>query len=185
MIDEIKQDAATRMAKSVDSLKHELMKVRTGRAHASLLDHITLSYYGTDVPLNQAASVSVGDARTLVVSPWEKNMVPVIEKAILTSDLGLNPSTAGNVIRIPLPPLTEERRREMVKIVRHEAEVGRVAIRNIRRDANSDFKELLREKEITEDEDHRAQEEIQKLTDKYIEEVDKLLATKEKELMEI
>jgi ribosome recycling factor len=185
MIDEIKQDAATRMAKSVDSLKHELMKVRTGRAHASLLDHITLSYYGTDVPLNQAASVSVGDARTLVVSPWEKNMVPVIEKAILTSDLGLNPSTAGNVIRIPLPPLTEERRREMVKIVRHEAEVGRVAIRNIRRDANSDFKELLREKEITEDEDHRAQEEIQKLTDKYIEEVDKLLAAKEKELMEI
>jgi ribosome recycling factor len=185
MIEEIKQDAATRMAKSVDSLKHELSKVRTGRAHTSLLDHIGVSYYGSEVPLNQAASVSVGDARTLVVSPWEKNMVPVIEKAILTSDLGLNPSTAGAVIRIPLPPLTEERRREMVKVVRHEAEFGRVAIRNIRRDANSDFKDLLKEKEITEDEDRRAQEEIQKLTDKYIEEIDNLLALKEKELMEI
>jgi len=185
MIEDIKQDAASRMAKSVDSLKHELQKLRTGRAHASLLDHITVSYYGSDVPLSQVASISVGDARTLVISPWEKNMTGPIEKAILTSDLGLNPTTAGTVMRIPLPPLTEERRRDMVKIVRHEGEGARVAIRNIRRDANADLKDLLKEKETTEDEERRAQEAVQKLTDKYVSEVDKLLEIKEAELLEI
>jgi ribosome recycling factor len=185
MIEDIKKDAAARMAKSVDSLKHELVKLRTGRAHTSLLNHITVSYYGSEVPLNQVASISIGDARTLVVTPWEKNMVPPVEKAILTSDLGLNPTTAGNVIRIPLPPLTEERRRDLAKLVRQEGESARVAIRNIRREANADLKELLKEKEITEDEERRAQEAIQKLTDKYIAEVDKTLAAKEAELLEI
>jgi ribosome recycling factor len=185
MIEDIKNDAAARMAKSVESLKQELVKLRTGRAHTSLLDHITVNYYGSEVPVNQVASVTVGDARTLVVTPWEKNMVATVEKAILTSELGLNPATSGTVIRIPLPPLTEERRRDMVKVVRQEGEGARVAIRNIRRDANADFKQLLKEKEITEDEERRAQEAIQKLTDKYIQEVDKVLETKETELMEI
>lgn len=185
MIEDIKKDAASRMKKSVESLKHELTKLRTGRAHTSLLDHITVEYYGSQVPINQVASVSVADARTLLVSPWEKNMVPVVEKAIMTSDLGLNPATAGTAIRIPLPPLTEERRRDMVRVVRHEGEGARVAVRNIRRDANADLKMLLKEKEITEDEERRAQDEIQKLTDKYIAEVDKVLEAKEAELMEI
>lgn len=185
MIEDIKKDAASRMAKSVDSLQHELTKLRTGRAHTSLLDHITVSYYGAEVPLNQVASVSVGDARTLVVSPWEKNMVSAIEKAIMTSDLGLNPATSGTVIRVPLPPLTEERRRDMVKVVRHEGEGARVAIRNIRRDANADLKALVKEKEITEDQERRAQDDIQKLTDRYIGEVEKVLETKEAELLEI
>lgn len=173
------------MAKSVESLKHELIKLRTGRAHTSLLDHITVNYYGSEVPLNQVASITVGDSRTLVVSPWEKNMVSAVEKAILASDLGLNPVTAGTVMRIPLPPLTEERRRDLVKVVRHEGEGARVAIRNIRRDANTLLKELLKEKEITEDAEHRAQDDIQKLTDKYIGEIEKVLETKEAELMEI
>ncbi|HYQ90512.1 MAG TPA: ribosome recycling factor [Candidatus Competibacteraceae bacterium] len=185
MIEDIKKDAAARMAKSIDSLKHDLVKLRTGRAHTSLLDHITVSYYGSDVPLNQVASITVGDARTLVVTPWEKNLVPAIEKAILASDLGLNPATAGTVIRIPLPPLTEERRRDLIKLVRQEGENARVAVRNIRREANADLKELLKEKEITEDEERRAQEAIQKLTDKAIGDVDKVLAAKEAELMEI
>jgi ribosome recycling factor len=185
MIEDIKNDATARMAKSVDSLKQELVKLRTGRAHASLLDHITVNYYGSEVPVNQVASISVGDARTLVVTPWEKQMVPIVEKAIMASDLGLNPATAGTVMRIPLPPLTEERRRDMVKVVRQEGEGARVAIRNIRRDANADLKQLLKEKEITEDEERRAQEAIQKLTDKYIQEVDKVLEVKEAELMEI
>jgi len=185
MIEDIKKDAASRMAKSVDSLQHELTKLRTGRAHTSLLDHITVSYYGAEVPLNQVASVSVGDARTLVVSPWEKNMVSAIEKAIMTSDLGLNPATSGTVIRVPLPPLTEERRRDMVKVVRHEGEGARVAIRNIRRDANADLKALVKEKEITEDQERRAQDDIQKLTDRYIGEVEKVLEAKEAELLEI
>ena len=185
MIEDIKKDAASRMAKSVDSLRQALTKLRTGRAHTSLLDHITVNYYGTDVPLNQAASVSVGDARTLVVTPWEKNMVAPIEKAIISSDLGLNPTTAGTVMRIPLPPLTEERRRDMVKVVRNEGENAKVAIRNIRRDANSDFKELLKEKEISEDQERQAESEIQKLTDKYTAEVDEVVAEKEAELMEI
>lgn len=185
MIIEIKKDAATRMGKSVESLKHELGKVRTGRANASLLDHVMASYYGTDVPLNQVASVAVGDAQTLVVTPWEKKMVPDVEKAILNADLGLNPVTAGDVIRVPLPPLTEERRREMTRIVRHEAENTRVAVRNIRRDANHHLKALLKDKEISEDDDRRAEEDMQKITDKLIADVDELLKDKEADLMEI
>ena len=185
MIEDIKKDAAARMAKSIDSLKHDLVKLRTGRAHTSLLDHITVNYYGSDAPLNQVASITIGDARTLVVTPWEKNLVPAIEKAILSSDLGLNPATAGTVIRIPLPPLTEERRRDLIKRVRQEGENARVAVRNIRREANADLKELLKEKDITEDEERRAQEAIQKLTDKAIGDVDKVLAAKEADLLEI
>jgi ribosome recycling factor len=185
MIDDILKDAKERMAKSVETLRHELTKLRTGRAHTSLLDHIMVDYYGSEVPLKQVANVGVEDARTLTVTPWEKQMVQVIEKAILKSDLGLNPNTAGTVMRIPLPPLTEERRRDMIKVVKHEAEGARVAIRNIRRDANNDFKELLKEKEISEDDERRAQEQIQKLTDAAIAEVEKVLQAKEAELMEI
>jgi len=172
------------MSKSVAALKQELTKLRTGRAHTSLLDHITVDYYGSVVPLNQVSNVGVEDSRTLVVTPWEKNMVAVIEKAILTSDLGLNPVSAGTVIRVPLPALTEERRKDMTRVVRHEAEGGRIAIRNIRRDALSDVKDLLKEKMIGEDDEHRAQDEIQTITDKYVAEVDHVLAEKEKELME-
>jgi len=185
MIDEIIEDARNRMGKSVEAFKAELSKIRTGRAHPSLLDHIRIDYYGSEVPLTQAANVAVEDARTLTVTPWEKGIVQVIEKAIMTSDLGLNPNTAGTVIRIPMPPLTEERRRDLVRVVRAEAEGARVAIRNIRRDANSDFKDLLKEKEISEDEERRAEDEIQKLTDRFIQEADKLLGGKEAELMEI
>lgn len=185
MIDDILKDAKERMAKSVETLRHELTKLRTGRAHTSLLDHIVVDYYGSEVPLKQVANVNVEDARTLVVTPWEKQMVAVIEKAIMKSDLGLNPNTAGTVMRIPLPPLTEERRRDMIKVVRHEAEGARVAIRNIRRDANNDFKELLKEKDISEDEERRAQEQIQKLTDAAIADVEKVLQAKETELMEV
>lgn len=185
MIDEITKDAEVRMQKSVDALKGELLKIRTGRAHPSLLDHLTVDYYGAETPLKQVANVTVEDSRTLAVTPWEKDMVKVVEKAIMKADLGLNPATAGTIIRIPMPPLTEERRRDMVKIVKSEAEGGRVAIRNIRRDANSDFKELLKEKEISEDESHQAEDGIQKLTDKYIAKIDDALATKEKELMEV
>lgn len=185
MIESIKKNAAARMAKSIDSLKDELTKIRTGRAHPNLLDHVMVAYYGNEVPLAQAASVAAADARMLTVTPWDKNMVPVIEKAILTSNLGLNPVTSGTVIRVPLPPLTEERRRDMIKVVRAEGEGGKVAIRNIRRDANTELKEILKKKEISEDEERRAQDEIQKLTDKYIAEVDKALAAKEADLMEI
>ena len=185
MIEDIKKDASTRMGKSIEALKNEFSKIRTGRAHVSLLDHVKVDYYGNEVPINQAATVSVSDARTLAVQPWEKDMVPVIEKAILNSDLGLNPSTSGNIIRVPLPMLTEERRKEMIRVVRHEAEGGRVAVRNIRRDANNDIKELLKEKEITEDDAHRGEDDIQKITDKYIAEIEQLLEVKEKDLMEI
>ncbi len=185
MIDEIIADAEVRMGKSIEAFKNELSKIRTGRAHPSLLDHIKVDYYGSEVPLAQAANISVEDSRTLTVSPWEKPMVQAIEKAIMKSDLGLNPNTAGMIIRIPMPPLTEERRKDMVRIVRAEAEGGKVAIRNIRRDANSDFKDLLKEKEISEDEERGAQDEIQKLTDRFVKEVDALLGTKEAELMEI
>ena len=185
MIDDIRKDAAGRMAKSVEALADNLAKVRTGRAHPSLLDHLTVSYYGTEVPLRQAANIGVEDARTLSVTPWDKNMVKPIEKAILTSDLGLNPMNDGNVIRVPIPPLTEERRKDMIRIVRHEAEGGRIAIRNVRRDAIHDIKDLLKEKMIGEDDEHRAEEEIQTITDKYIAQVDELLAEKEAELMEI
>lgn len=185
MIEDIKSDAQQRMSKSVDALKQELTKIRTGRAHPSLLDHIRVEYYGTEVPLAQTANVHAEDSRTLAVTPWEKQMVPVIEKAIMTSDLGLNPNTAGTTIRIPLPALTEERRKDLVRVVRHETEGARVAIRNIRRDAITDFKDLLKEKEISEDDARRAEEDVQKLTDQFIEKADKLLAAKEAELMEI
>lgn len=185
MIEEIKDDARARMNKSIEALKHELSKIRTGRAHPSLLDHIKVDYYGSEVPLTQTANISAEDSRTLAVTPWEKPMVPVIEKAIMASDLGLNPNTAGTVIRIPMPPLTEERRRDLVKVVRSEGEGARVAVRNIRRDANSDFKDLLKEKEISEDAEHEAMDDIQKLTDASIKEIDKMLAVKEAELMEI
>lgn len=185
MINDIKKDAETRMRKSVEALKTELAKVRTGRPHPSLLDHITVNYYGSDVPLNQVANVTIEDSRTLAVTPWEKNMVPVVEKAIMTSDLGLNPSTAGAVIRVPMPPLTEERRRDLIRVVRQEGENAKVAVRNIRRDANSDFKSLLKDKEISEDEARRAEDDVQKLTDKFVTEVDKVLEVKEKDLMEI
>lgn len=185
MIDDILKDAKSRMAKSVETLRHELTKLRTGRAHTSLLDHIMVDYYGSEVPLKQVANVGVEDSRTLTVTPWEKQMVAVIEKAIMKSDLGLNPNTAGTVMRIPLPPLTEERRRDMIKVVRHEGEGARVAVRNIRRDANNDFKELLKEKEISEDDERRAQEQIQKLTDQAIADIEKVLQAKEAELMEI
>ncbi len=179
------KDAGERMAKSVASLKQDLTKIRTGRAHTSLLDHITVEYYGSDVPLNQVSNVGVEDSRTLTVTPWEKDMVKPIEKAIMNSDLGLNPASAGTVIRVPLPALTEERRKDMIRVVRQEAEGGRVAIRNIRRDAISDVKDLLKEKMIGEDEERRAEDDVQVLTDKYVAQVDELLAAKEEELMEI
>jgi ribosome recycling factor len=185
MIEDIKQDARDRMGKSIESLKQSLSKVRTGRAHPSLLDHLTVDYYGSEVPISQVANISVEDARTLMVTPWEKQMVQVIEKAIIKSDLGLNPATAGTVMRIPMPPLTEESRRNLVKIVRQDGEGAKVAIRNIRRDANHDLKELLKEKEISEDDDRKAQEEIQQITNRYVAEVDKVIGEKEAELMEI
>ncbi len=185
MLDEIKKDAGQRMVKSVASLKQELTKLRTGRAHTSLLHHITVEYYGSQVPLNQVSNVGVEDSRTLTVTPWEKEMVSVIEKAIMNSDLGLNPASAGVVIRVPLPALTEERRKDMIKVVRQEAEGGRVAIRNIRRDALGDIKDLLKEKMIGEDDEHRAHDEIQAITDKYVAEIDGILAGKEAELLEI
>jgi len=185
VLDEIKKDASGRMAKSVASLQHELTKIRTGRAHTSLLDHVTVEYYGSEVPLNQVSNVGVEDSRTLVVTPWEKDMVKPIEKAIMSSDLGLNPATAGTVIRVPLPALTEERRKDMIRVVRNEAEGGRVAIRNIRRDALNDIKDLLKEKMIGEDDERRAEGEIQVITDKHVADIDQVLAEKESELMEI
>ena len=185
MVEDIQQDAEARMRKSIESYVQELSKLRTGRAHTSLLDHVMVSYYGTDVPINQAANVSVGDARNLTVQPWEQKMVPDIEKAIMNSNLGLNPVTAGDVIRVPLPALTEERRRDMTRVVRQEAENARIAIRNIRRDANSTFKELEKEKELTSDEERKAEESMQKLTDKFVAEVDDILKAKEADLMEV
>lgn len=185
MINEITKDASDRMQKSIEALKTELSKIRTGRAHVSLLDHVKVDYYGNEVPIKQMANVAVEDSRTLTVTPWEKPMVSVVEKAIMNSDLGLNPSSAGAVIRVPMPPLTEERRRDLVKVVRHEAEAGKVAIRNIRRDANTDFKELLKAKEISEDEARKAEDTIQKLTDQFVSKVDAILQVKEAELMEV
>ncbi len=185
MIDDIKKDAGERMSKSVSALKQEFTKIRTGRAHTSLLDHITVEYYGAETPLNQVANVGVEDSRTLIVTPWEKDMVQPIEKAIMSSDLGLNPATAGTVIRVPLPALTEERRKDMIRIVRNEAEGGRIAIRNIRRDAIGDVKDLMKEKLIGEDDERRGEDEIQQITDKYVAEVDAALAEKESELMEV
>ncbi len=185
MIDEIKTDAESRMSKSIDSLKDEMAKVRTGRAHPSLLDHISVESYGSMVPLSQVANVGIEDSRTLTITPWERTMVQVIEKAIMTSDLGLNPNSAGTVIRVPMPALTEERRKDLVKVVKAEAENSRVAIRNIRRDANTTLKTLQKDKDISEDDERRGQDEIQKVTDQYIKSIDDVLASKEKDLMEI
>ena len=185
MIRDILKDAAQRMDKSIDVLQQEFTKIRTGRAHPSLLDHINVDYYGSDVPLSQAATVNSEDARTLVIQPWEKTMVSVIEKALLKSNLGLNPNTAGTVIRIVLPPLTEERRRDLVRVVRAEAENARVAIRNVRRDANSDLKELQKEGEISEDDLRRAEQDIQKVTDEHVARVDAKLTAKEEEMMAV
>jgi ribosome recycling factor len=185
MIEDVKKDASERMTKCVASLRNELKKLRTGRASTNLLEHLRVDYYGSEVPLTQVANVAVEDSRTLTVVPWEKQMVPVIEKAIMKSDLGLMPATAGNVIRVPLPALTEERRRDLGKVVRHEGESARVAIRNVRRDVMQELKEMLKEKMISEDDDRRAHDEIQKLTDKYVAEVDHVVAEKEKELMQV
>jgi len=185
MIDDIKKDASTRMSKSVAALTEQLAKLRSGRAHPSLLDHLTVNYYGTETPLQQVAAVNVEDARTLTVQPWEQSMVKPVEKAIMESDLGLNPNTAGTVIRVPLPPLTEERRKDMTRIVRQEAEQARVAVRNVRRDANKDLEGLVKEKLISEDDEHRGQEIIQKLTDQYVKEIDDILERKEKDLMSV
>jgi len=185
VINDIQQSAATRMGKSIDALKHEFSKIRTGRAHPSLLDQISVSYYGTESSLSQVANIAVEDSRTLTISPWEKGMVQAIEKAILKSDLGLNPATNGMVIRVPLPALTEERRRSLVKVVKQEAENGRVAIRNIRRDANSEIKDSLKEKLISEDEARIAEDKIQKLTDQYVKDVEKLLEAKEADLLSL
>ncbi len=184
-LDKIRKDAEQRMQKSLSALKDEFNKMRTGRAHPSLLEHITISYYGTDTPLSQVGTVSVGDAHTLTVSAWDRQIIPTIEKAIREADLGLNPVTNGDIIRVPLPTLTEDRRKELVKFAKTKAEEARVAIRNIRRDANNDSKKLLKDKEITEDEERGCQDFIQKLTDKYIIDVDKILKEKETDLMEI
>lgn len=173
------------MHKTLETLKTDLSKVRTGRAHTGILDHVLVDYYGTQMPVNQVANVTLLDARTISVHPWEKKMVSVIEKAIRESDLGLNPATAGDVIRVPMPPLTEERRRDLIKVVKHEAENARVAVRNIRRDANNTLKELLKQKTISEDQDRRAQDEIQKLTDRFISEIDKVLQSKEADLIAV
>lgn len=185
MINDLKKDAEERMKKTVEVLGHNFNKIRTGRAHPSLLDTIRVNYYGSEMPLNQVANIGIEDARTLTVSPWERNMVPDVEKAIMKSDLGLNPSTAGTVIRIPMPALTEETRKGYIKQARQEAESARVSIRNIRRDVIADIKELLKDKAISEDEDRKAQDDIQKITDRYIAEVEKALAAKETDLMAI
>ncbi|NQY25969.1 MAG: ribosome recycling factor [Piscirickettsiaceae bacterium] len=185
MIEDIKKDAADRMQKSVASLTNAMAKIRAGRAHTSLLDHVMVPYYGSDVALSQVANVGIEDSRTLTVTPWEKPMLAVVEKAIMTSDLGVNPSSAGMTIRIPIPPLTEERRRDLVKVAKNEAEGARVAVRNIRRDANSTLKELLKEKEISEDEERGAEEVVQKLTDAVIKQIETVLTDKESDLMEV
>ena len=185
MVDDIKKDAEARMARSVEALRQELGKIRTGRAHARLLDHVTVSYYGSDVPLNQVASITVSDPRTLAISPWEKKIVPEVEKAIVRSDLGLNPVTGSDVIRVPLPPLTEERRKEMTRLVRQEAEQARVAVRNVRRSANQHLKALIKEEHLAEDAEKRAESEIQKLTDRHIARIDSVLEEKEHDLMEV
>ena len=185
MLDDIKKDATQRMQKCVQTFQADLRKLRTGRAHPSLIEHLKVDYYGSDVPLQQVANISIEDARTLVVSPWEKAVVQAIEKAIFKSDLGLTPMTAGMVIRIPLPPLTEERRRDITKVLRHDGENARVSVRNVRRDVLADIKEMLKEKMISQDDERRAETEVQKLTDKHVADVDGLLAAKEKEVMQV
>ena len=184
MINEIKQDAQARMEKSLEALKSHISKIRTGRAQPSLLDGLQVEYYGSPTPLRQVANVVAEDARTLAVNIFDKSLISAVEKAILTSDLGLNPSSAGTTIRVPLPPLTEERRRDLIKIVKSEGEQGKIAVRNVRRDANDQIKALLKDKEISENEQHKAEEEIQKLTDSYVKKVDEVLAAKEKELLD-
>jgi ribosome recycling factor len=184
-IADIKKQAADKMAKSVDTLKHDLTKVRTGRAHTGILDHLKVDYYGSEVPINQVANVTLADARTIAVQPFEKKMVQVVEKAIRDSDLGVNPATSGDVVRIPMPALTEERRRELTKIVKHEGENAKVAVRNIRRDAISHLKDLLKEGDVSEDDEKRAQDEVQKMTDKAIADIDRLVAEKEKDVMSV
>jgi len=185
MLEEIKQDAEVRMKKSIEALAVAFAKIRTGRAHPSILDSVSISYYGVDTPLKQAANISVEDGRTLAISVWEKPMVPVVEKAIIAANLGLNPSTSGDLIRVPMPALTEETRKDMVKLAKSDAESARVSIRNIRRDANSDIKELLKEKEISEDDEKRAADSIQKLTNRFVSEVESLFQGKESDLMEV
>ena len=185
MIDDILKDAKTRMSKSAESLENELSRMRTGRAHPSLLENVKVDYYGAESPLSQVANINTEDARMLTVTPWEQSMVPAVEEAIINADLGLNPNTAGTVIRVPVPPMTEERRKDMVKMVRGEAENARVAVRNIRRDANGDLKELEKEKEISKDDLRRSEESVQKLTDAAIKAIDEVLAKKETDLMEV
>lgn len=185
MINDIKKEAEERMKKSIEALSHVLNRIRTGRAHPSILEGIVVNYYGADTPLQQLANINVEDSRTLSITPWEKAVVPAIEKAIMTSDLGLNPNTAGAVIRIPMPALTEETRKNFIKHAKAEAETARVSVRNIRRDANTQLKDLLKEKTISEDDDRRAQDEVQKITDKFVAEIDKAFSVKEKDLMEI
>ena len=185
MIAELKKTTETKMNKTLEALKNDLQKIRTGRAHTGLLDHVMVDYYGSPVPVNQVANVTLVDSRTLGVQPWEKNMVGKVEKAIRDSDLGLNPATQGDLIRVPMPPLTEQRRKELVKVVKHEGENAKVAIRNLRRDANTHLKDALKKGEIPEDDERKAQDDVQKLTDKFITEVDKMLAAKEAELMQI
>jgi len=185
MIADVKKAAEQKMKKTVDTLKGDLAKVRTGRAHTGLLDHITVDYYGTPTPLSQVANVTLIDARNIGVTPWEKKMTGTVEKAIRDSDLGLNPATSGDTVRVPMPPLTEERRKELIKVVRHEGESARVAVRNVRRDAIHQLKDLLKQKKVAEDEERRAQDDVQKLTDRFIAEVDKVLQQKEADLMAV
>ncbi len=185
MLDDVKKDAQGRMAKCVQTFQADLKKLRTGRAHPSLIEHLKVDYYGSEVPLQQVASINVEEGRTLVVSPWEKTLVQAIEKAIHKSDLGLNPLTAGTVIRINMPPLTEERRRDLTKVVRHDAENARVAVRNVRRDVMAAIKEMLKEKRIAQDDERRGEADVQKLTDKHIAEIDQILSAKEKEIMQV
>jgi ribosome recycling factor len=184
-VNQLKKTTEEKMKKSVDALKTDLAKVRTGRAHTGLLDHIKVDYYGNETPLSQVANITLVDSRTIGVQPWEKKLAPAIEKAIRDSDLGLNPATQGDVVRVPMPALTEERRRELIKVVKHEGENAKVAIRNLRRDANQHLKDLLKKHAIPEDQERRAQDEVQKLTDRYVAEVDKLLHQKEADLMQV
>ena len=185
MVEDIQKDAERRMGKSVQTLEGEFRRLRTGRAHTGLLEHILVEYYGSEVPISQVATLAVEDARTLTVTPWEKEMVPIVEKVILTSDLGLTPVSAGTVIRVPIPAMTEERRKDLVRVVRKEAEASRVAVRNVRRDVLGDTKELLNDKLITKDDDHRVRDEIQKITNRYVDNINNLLKDKEAEIMEV
>jgi ribosome recycling factor len=185
MIADIKKTTEQKMGKTVETLKHDLTKVRTGRAHTGLLDHLHVDYYGAQLPISQCANLTLADARTITVQPWEKKMIPVIEKAIRDSDLGLNPATSGDVIRVPMPALTEERRRDLIKVVRHEAENARIAVRNVRRDANEHLKKLLKDHAVAEDDERHAQVDVQKLTDRFIAEIDKVLAAKEADLLAV